>query len=429
MRRFLPILVVIVLLIGAWAMRDRLSQMGTSLFSSIREREITSPEMIATVTPLSVIETTQDAQKREEVEAKQTQEAAAAENLAAQSASQPVADPPTPGPPTPTPFIPPTPQPAQYHQVQTGDTLAAIARKYGVAIDTLVAENKLVSSDVLVVGRTLYIPPPPTPSQPPPNTEVYIVQAGDTLAAITRRVGIGLEDLKKLNPHLRSPDHLAVGDLLFIPIQPTATPRPTATPVPQERVALPPTEPPPPPQPTATPLLRTAAGDCPAERQESRVWGVSFCRPAGWWWQMEEWDDPAQPATLIYVEDDLGVRSLYAIFRSEGAAKKPLSAVLKDAQALVPGQLARAIPAGITLEGEWQRIADHTSAGQADQRAEIAARYTLDNTPARVRLIVFNHENENRRWQLLMAAPELVWTEDMGPIFDHLSESIEVFAP
>lgn len=432
---------MILVLAGAWFARERVLSVGSALIGSIVGRQMTSPEMIEQEKTLSDIEATQATAEAATVIAKlvqehaaQAAEAQAVQAQAVQAQEAPPAAPPAPIPPTAVPFVQPTPLPWRQHQVQPGDTLAAIARAYDTDVETLMAENKLISADVLVVGRTLFIPPPPTPSLPPPDTEVYTVQAGDTLSAVARRYGIGLADLKALNPHLPSPDRLSVDTVLFIPVQPTPTPRPTATPVPQVRIVEEPTRPPvepPPPVPTPTPTPADVAvtfADCPPARQESRVWGLSFCRPIDEGWTVQEWRDTDQPGVLIFFEDEKGVRSLYAISRSEGAAKKPLSSVLQAAQAAAPDQLARALPGGVTLEGEWQRIADAATAGQADQRAEIAGRYTLADIAARVRLIVFNHAN--RRWQVLMIAPTARWSAeaDVG-VFDRVHTSLEVFAP
>jgi LysM repeat protein len=58
----------------------------------------------------------------------------------------------------------------------------------------------------------------------------YTVQQGDTLASIAAQHGVGLADLTALNP-LVTPEFLAVGDQLAVPVQGgslvTATPAPS----------------------------------------------------------------------------------------------------------------------------------------------------------------------------------------------------------
>lgn len=67
--------------------------------------------------------------------------------------------PPTPAP-TPRPTSTPTPDPqpeARVHVVQPGDTLAAIAARYGTSVAAIQAANGL-SGDVITIGQELVIP-------------------------------------------------------------------------------------------------------------------------------------------------------------------------------------------------------------------------------------------------------------------------------
>jgi membrane-bound lytic murein transglycosylase D len=50
------------------------------------------------------------------------------------------------------------------HRVRRGDTLASIARRYGVTEAEIVAENSLRSRNVIVVGQRLRLPGPPAPA-------------------------------------------------------------------------------------------------------------------------------------------------------------------------------------------------------------------------------------------------------------------------
>lgn len=70
-----------------------------------------------------------------------------------------------PDPPTPTdvstdspvPTTPP-PGPATTYTVQPGDTLTAIADKFGVTVEQIVAVNDIEDPDVILVGDVLTIP-------------------------------------------------------------------------------------------------------------------------------------------------------------------------------------------------------------------------------------------------------------------------------
>lgn len=54
------------------------------------------------------------------------------------------------------------------YQVRLGDTLASVAGRYGVPVDSIAATNGLGSDGALVVGQVLVVPPRPTPTQSAP---------------------------------------------------------------------------------------------------------------------------------------------------------------------------------------------------------------------------------------------------------------------
>ena len=63
---------------------------------------------------------------------------------------------PTPTP-TPRPRATPTPSPVIY-TVQAGDVLSAIADRFGVTVEDIVAANNIADPDILSVGQELEIP-------------------------------------------------------------------------------------------------------------------------------------------------------------------------------------------------------------------------------------------------------------------------------
>lgn len=72
---------------------------------------------------------------------------------------------PTPSPsavptpmPTPVPTVAPTAPPVQTYIVQEGDTLSAIASRFGTTVQAIVDANNLPSADDIVVGQRLIIP-------------------------------------------------------------------------------------------------------------------------------------------------------------------------------------------------------------------------------------------------------------------------------
>lgn len=79
--------------------------------------------------------------------------------------------PPPPSPPAPTPPAPaPTPPPGGQttYVVQPGDTLSAIARRFGTTVAVLVQLNNIPNPNLIYVGQVLVVPgsgpPPPSPT-------------------------------------------------------------------------------------------------------------------------------------------------------------------------------------------------------------------------------------------------------------------------
>lgn len=62
-----------------------------------------------------------------------------------------------------TPTVTPTPSPtaSTTYTVQAGDTLSAIAQRFGTTVEAIVAANNLADPDSIQVGQELIIPPGP----------------------------------------------------------------------------------------------------------------------------------------------------------------------------------------------------------------------------------------------------------------------------
>lgn len=117
------------------------------------------------------------------------------------------------------------------HTVLTGQTLWAIAARYGVPLETLLLYNNLNEDSFLQPGDKLLIQlaegqsPPPTPT--PPAT--HIVREGETAWTIAARYRITLGELLWLNG-LTEESILHPGDEVVIRLLPGQTPPPTPTP-------------------------------------------------------------------------------------------------------------------------------------------------------------------------------------------------------
>jgi len=118
----------------------------------------------------------------------------------------------------------PTPSrasPGDAIEVQSGDTLYGLSRRYNVSVAELMQINNLTSTN-LALGQRLYLPqgtasnrygtPPPTqtasihpPPAPPPGDHnsrysgTYTVQPGDSLYGISRNFGVPVGELQRAN--------------------------------------------------------------------------------------------------------------------------------------------------------------------------------------------------------------------------------------
>ncbi len=104
-------------------------------------------------------------------------------------------------------ILPPSKALNNTYKVKSGDTLYNLASKFNTTVDELKNINNL-SSNILSVGQILKIPSINN------SFETYIVEAGDTLYSIARKVNRTVQDIKKIN-NLTS-DILKIGQILQI---------------------------------------------------------------------------------------------------------------------------------------------------------------------------------------------------------------------
>ena len=93
------------------------------------------------------------------------------------------------------------------YNVQKGDSLWSISKKYNISVDDIINLNNLETID-LKVGDQLYIP-----TMEEKNS--YTVQKGDTLWSISKDKNISVEELKRIN-NLTS-NLLSIGQVLVLP--------------------------------------------------------------------------------------------------------------------------------------------------------------------------------------------------------------------
>ena len=89
------------------------------------------------------------------------------------------------------------------HTIRRGDTLERIARRYGVTIDQLCALNNISRTTTLRIGRSLIVNPSSTASsdkaESSGDVQYHKVSSGDTLGAIAQRYGVSVRTLCNLN--------------------------------------------------------------------------------------------------------------------------------------------------------------------------------------------------------------------------------------
>ncbi len=95
----------------------------------------------------------------------------------------------------------------EIYVVQTGDTLSAIAEKFGVTEKQLITDNGLQNQDELVIGQCIIIAQPKV---------TYIVQEGDTLESIAGSNHISIIQLLRNNPSLSDREFIYPGEILVI---------------------------------------------------------------------------------------------------------------------------------------------------------------------------------------------------------------------
>lgn len=99
---------------------------------------------------------------------------------------------------------------SNYYTVKSGDSLWSISRKFGVSVDELKKVNNL-SSNLLKIGQNLIIPGKKNNT----SSNEYVVKKGDTLYGIANKYNVSVDNLKSYNN--LSTDSLSIGQIIKIP--------------------------------------------------------------------------------------------------------------------------------------------------------------------------------------------------------------------
>ena len=121
---------------------------------------------------------------------------------------------------------------ATTYQVVAGDTLWAIAERFGTTVAALSAANQLSDPNLIYPGEVVTLPGGTTPSPRAaitPSATTYQVVAGDTLWAIAERFGTTVAALSAAD-QLSDPNLIYPGEVVTLPGGTTPSPRAAITP-------------------------------------------------------------------------------------------------------------------------------------------------------------------------------------------------------
>ena len=116
-------------------------------------------------------------------------------------------------------YPPPPPPQNNYYIVRWGDTLASIAHYFGTSVWAIGQANNIYNLNHIYAGMYLVIPsgggyPPPTPQ---PSVIQYWIKPGDTLASIAWQYGTTVQAIASYNG-ISNPNQIYWGMLLRIPV-------------------------------------------------------------------------------------------------------------------------------------------------------------------------------------------------------------------
>jgi LysM repeat protein len=119
--------------------------------------------------------------------------------------------------------------------VHPGDTLTALAQRYGISVQQLVAFNHLPDANRIYAGQRLLLQAPADASSAPPvaapaaRVVVHAVRPGEHLTGIARTYGTTIQAIAAANA-IANPSYIRSGQRLVIPTRAAAAPPPTAAP-------------------------------------------------------------------------------------------------------------------------------------------------------------------------------------------------------
>jgi len=106
----------------------------------------------------------------------------------------------------------------KYHQVQPGENLFRIGLQYNITVDVLMAANGISNPNLVYAGQSLCIPDGKVAPPPVPQTGgfYYTIKVGDTLSAIATRYGVSIYAIMRAN-NIANANFIYAGMIIWIP--------------------------------------------------------------------------------------------------------------------------------------------------------------------------------------------------------------------
>lgn len=103
--------------------------------------------------------------------------------------------------------------------VSKGDTLKALAARFGTSMDTIGSLNALTNYNLIYEGQWLTVPSGVAVPVPPPpaSSGTYTIQSGDTLRKIATRINSTVSDILAVNPQITDANKIYVGQVINLP--------------------------------------------------------------------------------------------------------------------------------------------------------------------------------------------------------------------
>jgi len=104
--------------------------------------------------------------------------------------------------------------------VMRGDTLKALANRFGTSMDVLVSLNADITNvNVIYEGQRMVVPSGSgvLSTPPPASGQVYTVQRGDTLRKVADRLNTTVDAILKVNPQISNPNLIYAGQVISLP--------------------------------------------------------------------------------------------------------------------------------------------------------------------------------------------------------------------